>query len=88
MPRDTPPHPFLQYTVEKLGKADSVTALDTELEELSRQLEHIRFSTERILAQVQSLVVPNPGKTADTRNLMQVTKAHVHSFLTYLRPPH
>ena len=63
-----------------------MTALDTELEELSRQLEHIRFSTERILAQVQSLVVPNPGKTADARNLMQVTKAH--SFLTYLRPPH
>ena len=81
-------HPFLQYTVEKLGKADSVTELDTELEKLSRQLEHIRFSTERILAQVQSLVAPNPGRTADTHNLMHVTKARTHSFLTCLRPPH
>lgn len=88
IPRDTPPYPFLQYTVEKLGKADSVTELDTELEELSQQLEHIRFSTERILAQVQSLVIPNPGRTADTHNLMHVTKARTHSFLTCLRPPH
>ena len=70
---------FLQYTVEKLGKADSVTELDTELEDLSRQLENIRLSAEKILVQVQSLVVPNPSEPADTHTPIHNTKAHAHA---------
>lgn len=85
--RHTPYPHFLQYTVEKLGKADSVTELDTELEDLSRQLENIRLSTEKILVQVQSLVVPNPGEPADTCTLC-ITQKLTHTYLLCLRPPH
>lgn len=91
---DTPPiylhmH-FLQYTVEKLGKADSVTEIDTELEDLSRQLENIRLSAEKILVQVQSLVVPNPSEPADIHTPMHNTKAHAHThtYLPRFRQPH
>jgi len=45
-----------------LGKADSVTEFDSEFESLSLQLENIKMATQKILAQVQSLVQPNPGE--------------------------
>ena len=52
----------LQYTIEKIGKAESVTTFDTEYETLSQQLEAIRTSTEKIVAHVQSLIQPHPGE--------------------------
>ena len=52
----------MQYTVEKLGKADSVTEFDSEFESLSLQLENIKMATQKILIQVQALVQPNPGE--------------------------
>ena len=52
----------LQYTIEKMGKAESVTTFDTEDETLSQQLEAIRTSTEKIAAHVQYLIQPHPGE--------------------------
>ena len=52
----------LQYTFEKIGKADNLTTYDTEFETLSQQLESIRISTEKIISHVQSLVQPHPGQ--------------------------
>ena len=51
----------MQYTIEKIGKGEGVTAFDSEFETLSQQLEVIRTSTERIIILVQTLVQPNPG---------------------------
>ena len=56
--------PIAQYTIEKIGKAESVTTFDTEYETLSAQLETIRVSTEKIVGHVQALVQPNPGQFA------------------------
>ena len=53
--------PLMQFTIEKIGKAESLTTFDTEYEMMSQQLEAIRCSTEKIVAHVLSLIQPNPG---------------------------
>ena len=50
-----------QFTIEKIGKAESVTAYDEEFEDLYRKVTSIRANTEKILAQVDNMVQPNPG---------------------------
>ena len=45
-----------------MGKAESVTMYDEEFEELFRNVTQIKNNTEKILAQVDSMVQPNPGE--------------------------
>lgn len=58
------PTPLSQYTFEKMGRADSVTAYDSEYETMSEQLDAIKTSTERIISFVQNMVQPHPGPNA------------------------
>ena len=51
----------MQYTIEKIGKAESVTSYDSEFESLGEQLEAIKSSTEKIITHVHAMVQPNPG---------------------------
>ena len=50
-----------QFTVEKLGRADSVTSYGEDYDDLSQQIDHIKLTTERIVTNVQAMVEPNPG---------------------------
>lgn len=68
--------PSLQYTIEKIGKADNLTSYDTEFETLSQQLESIRISTEKIISHVQSLVQPHPGQSP----IPHTTTTHVRMY--------
>ena len=66
---------ILQFTVEKLGKADSVTTYDDEFEHLIQQVQQIKTTTEKILTQVYSMVQPNPGI-----EYMRPCRRNVHQF--------
>ncbi len=46
---------------EKAGKADEVTTFDDDFEVLCFKVDQIKVVTERMLAQVESLVQPNPS---------------------------
>lgn len=54
---------FPQYTEEKLGQAEK-TELDAHFENLVARAEKTRIWTEKILAQTEAVLQPNPGKTA------------------------
>ena len=47
---------------EKAGKADEVTSYDDGFETLCYKVDQIKVVTERMLAQVESLVQPNPSE--------------------------
>jgi len=61
-----------------LGKADSVTEFDSEFESLSLQLENIKMATQKILAQVQSLVQPNPGHRIEDKVYSRLDRPKPH----------
>ena len=50
-----------------MGKAESVTTYDEEFEELYCKVTQIKNNTEKILAQVDSMVQPNPGEIWDKK---------------------
>lgn len=47
---------------EKAGKAELVTEYDEEYESLCNQMDQIKLMTERMLAQVVTMMQPNPSK--------------------------
>lgn len=52
----------LQYVTEKAGKAEGVTAFDSEFENLCHQLDQIKSATEHMLTHVEAIVQPNPSE--------------------------
>lgn len=49
---------------EKAGKAEGVTGFDEEFESLCSKMDQIKLVTERMLAQVEILIQPNPSESA------------------------
>lgn len=47
---------------EKAGKAEEVTAFDEDFDVLCNKVDQIKLVTERMLAQVESLIQPNPSE--------------------------
>ncbi|XP_019854265.1 PREDICTED: endophilin-B1-like isoform X2 [Amphimedon queenslandica] len=50
-----------QFTVEKLGRAESVTSYDDQFESLSVKIDQIKLNTERIIDTLESMIQPNPN---------------------------
>lgn len=50
-----------QFTVEKLGRADSITSYGSDFDSLSVQIDQIKLTTERVVVNVESMIQPNPG---------------------------
>ena len=67
-------HCLLQFTVEKLGRADSVTSYDDQFESLSSKIDQIKLNTERIISTLESMIQPNPS----TNNYCIVIISHAH----------
>lgn len=55
-------NPNLQFMTEKAGKAEAVTEFDKEFETLCDQMDQIKLVTERMLAQMETLMQPNPSE--------------------------
>ena len=73
----------LQYTGEKLGGAEK-TELDAHFENLLQRADSTRQWTERILAQTETLLQPNPSKYLhyfDTLPVSQVKGKLVHQLM-------
>lgn len=60
---------------EKAGKAEGVTGFDEEFESLCSKMDQIKLVTERMLAQVEILIQPNPSESA-TLMLQQISPFH------------
>lgn len=48
---------------ERAGKAESVTEFDSEFESLCEQMDQIKLVTEKMLAQLEILMQPNPSES-------------------------
>lgn len=53
--------PLLQFTEEKLGKAER-TENDPYFEELAKKTDKTKMYTEKIVKNTEAVLVPNPGK--------------------------
>lgn len=53
---------LFQYTLEKVGKAGTVTEFGSEFDTLSHHLDNIKRTTEKLLEHVEAVMHPYLGK--------------------------